>query len=440
MFFVIFNYWYIIYICGYKCGYTIDMATIKIMLHPINKDKNGRRSIVLRLTINRIKYFIDLGFEVRLLKDHFVEGQIKSSARVKNYKQINAIIIQKLSDAHQVLLELEKKNLPVTLESFKKGFQKQKSSDFVFSYFDEIISELDEKGKAGNASAYRTAKNSLKDFKSNTRLRFSDIDIIFLRKYEQHLKKKQIQGNSISNYMRTLRAVYNRAIGEDIADRLLYPFKNTFNPGGYQISDLETAPTKRAIKFDDLIKIKNYNTKELTSLHDAKMYFLFSFLARGMNFTDMALLRNENITGNRIFYARAKTRRKQTASIEILSPMKEILDYFKIHPAKADYIFPILSSDIHKSEIQKRDRIKSVLRRVNGKLKLIGEELEIDVPLTTYVTRHSWATIQKFEGESEALISEGLMHNNVETTQIYLKSFENAPLDEMNKRLVSKLF
>ena len=335
---------------------------------------------------------------------------------------------------------MEKKNLPVTLESFKKGFQKQKSSDFVFSYFENVIQELEENGKAGNASAYRTAKNSLMDFKSNSRLRFSDVDITFLRRYEQFLRKKEIQGNSISNYMRTLRAVYNRAIGDEVADRLIYPFKNNFNPAGYQISDLETAPAKRAITLEQLIMIKGYETQELTAIHDAKLYFLFSFLARGMNFTDMALLKPENISGNRIFYARAKTRGKQTTSIEILDPMKEILDYFTIHPSKADYIFPILDSSKHKTEAQKRDRIKSVLRRVNRKLKVIGEELEIDVPLTTYVTRHSWATIQKFEGESEALISEGLMHNNVETTQIYLKSFENAPLDEMNRRLADKLF
>lgn len=416
------------------------MATLKIMLHPTNKNKEGKRAIVLRLTMNRIKYYIDLSLEIRLLKEHFVEGQIKSNARAKQRAQINALLIQKLHEAHEVLLSLEKKNLPVTLESFKKNFLRQKTKDFVLMYFDEYITQLEQKGKVGNASVYRTVRNSIYKFKPNNQIRFSDIDITFLRKYEQYLIKNNKAGNSISNYLRTLRALYNRAIGEDVADRLLYPFKNTFNPGGYQISELETVPVKRAIAKSELLKIISFETKELTALHDAKLYFIFSFLARGMNFTDMALLRSENISNNRIYYSRAKTRGKQNTSIEILPQMKEILDYFRIHPSKGDYIFPILDSLKHKTKKQERDRIKTVLRRVNRNLKIIGKEIEIDIPLTTYVTRHSWATIQKFEGESEALISKGLMHSNVETTQIYLKSFENSRLDDMNKRLATKLF
>lgn len=416
------------------------MATINIMLHPINKNKDGKRAIVLRLTTNRIKYFIDLGLEVKLLKEQFAGGQIKASSKVKDYKQINALIIQKLSEAHEVLLSLEKKNLPVTLESFKKNFVRYKTQDFVFPYFDNYIAQLNENGKPSTSGNYKTVRNSIYEFRPNIRLRFSDIDIAFLNKYEQFLSKKKLVGNSISNYLRTLRALYNRAIGEDIADRLLYPFKNTFNPRGYQISLLESIPVKRAIMKAELIKIINFETKELTALHEAKIYFVFSFLARGMNFTDMALLQPDNISNNRIYYARAKTKGRQNTAIEILPQMQKILDYFKNHPSKADYLFPILDSKKYKTEKQKRERIKSLLHRVNQNLKTIGKKLNIGIPLTTYVSRHTWATIQKFEGESEAMISEGLMHTNVETTQIYLKSFENSLLDEMNKRLVSKLY
>ena len=131
---------------------------------------------------------------------------------------------------------------------------------------------------------------------------------------------------------------------------------------------------------------------------------------------------------------------KQSTSFEILPQMKEIMEYFEIHPGKVDYIFPILNSANHKTPQQKRARIKTVLRRVNRKLKIIGEETGICIPLATYVIRHSWATIQNFMGESEALIGEGLLRSNVRTTQIYLKQFEYTPLDEMNERLAGKLF
>ncbi len=416
------------------------MATIKILLHPTNKNKEGKRAIVLRLTINRIKYFIDLGFDIKLFKDQFEGGQIKTNSGVKNRNKINASIIKKLSDAHEVLLDLDRKNLPVTLESFKKSFLKQKTKDYVIPYFENYISDLELKGKANTASIYTTVKNSIKKYKPNKNLRFSDIDLIFLRKYEQYLNTKGMAGNGISVYMRTLRALYNRAIGEEVADRNLYPFKNTFNPNGYKISELETNTSKRAISIEDIKKIIEFETKELTAIHDAKMYFVFSFLARGMNFTDIAHLNQENINNNRIYYSRAKTRGKQSTSLEILPQMQEILDYFKIHPSMGDYLFPILDSKKHRTKQQQRDRIKTVLRRVNRKLKDIGDALEIETPLSTYVTRHSWATIQKHQGEPEALISQGLLHNNVQITQIYLKSFEDTPLDEMNKRLVFKIF
>jgi site-specific recombinase XerD len=416
------------------------MATVKVLLHPTNKNKDGRRAIVLRLTINRIKYFIDLGFDVKLLKDQLDGGQIKANSGIKNRNKINASIAKKLSDAHEVLLDLDRKNLPVTIESFKKNFFKQKTKDYVIPYFENYISELEQKGRAGNASIYITVKNSLQKFRPNKSLRFSDIDLIFLRKYEQYLHSKGMVGNGISTYMRTLRALYNRAIGEDTADRNLYPFKNTFNPNGYQISELETNTSKRAITLEEIKRIIDFDTKQLTAIHDARMYFIFSFLARGMNFTDMAHLNQENIINNRIYYTRAKTRGKQSTSFEILPQMQEILNYFKIHPSKGDYLFPILDSKKHKTKQQQRDRIKTVLRRVNRKLKDIGDALEIEIPLSTYVTRHSWATLQKHQGEPEALISQGLMHNNVQTTQIYLKSFGNTPLDEMNKRLADKVY
>lgn len=416
------------------------MATVKLLLHPINKNKEGKRAIVLRLTLTRTKYFIDLGIDVKLNKEQFVAEQIKAGAGIKHYKQINALLTKKKGEAQEVLLDLQRRNIPVTLENFKKNFLKQKTKDFVFPYFKNYISELEEKGRAGNASMYRTVKNSIEAYKKNKQLRFCDVDITFLRKYEQYLIKNGMTGNGISAYMRTLRALYNRAIGEEVADRNLYPFKNNFNPNGYQISELETETSKRAITIDDIKKIIDFETKELTAIHDAKMYFIFSLLARGMNFTDIAYLTQNNISKSRIYYFRAKTRGKQSTSLEILPQMQEILEYFKIHPSKGDFLFPILDSKKHKTKQQQRDRIKTVLRRVNRKLKNIGNELKIQTPLSTYVSRHSWATIQKYQGESEALISQGLMHNNVQTTQIYLKSFENSQLDEMNKRLVNKIF
>lgn len=412
------------------------MATLKLILHPINKDAAGKRKIVLRLTSFRTKYFIDMGISVRIFADEFINGQIKPTAGIKEYKQINAWLKQREADAHQVLLKMEQKRQPITIESFKRQFFQVKDQNYVFAFFDGIIEKLEKNGKLGNASVYSTVKNSLQSFKNIPSLRFSDIDLRFLENYEAYLHKKGLKGTGKSLYMRTLRSAYNRAIAKEITDPSFYPFRNREYPRGYKISDLETATIKRALARDQIRKIETFETKPLTALHDAKCYFLFSFFTRGMNFTDMAALKAENISNNRINYLRAKTRYKQKFSILILPPVKDILEYFETHPEKGNYLLPILNDTVYRTPQQKRTRIQTVLKQCNRKLKLLNKPLEIDTPITTYCARHSWATILKREGVPIAAISEGMGHETEETTTIYLGSFDNDVLDDYDKLLL----
>lgn len=416
------------------------MATVKIILHPINKTKEGRRKIVLRLTVHRIKYFIDLGIDTKLFPDEFADMQIKPTAGVKQYRQINGYIAARFEDAHTALNTLLTKKIPVTLETFRKYFNQQKTQDFVFPYFDSIIENLKNNGKIGNAYVYTTTKNSFEQFARNTKLRFGDIDSSMLRKYEAWLHQHDLKGNSKSNYFRTLRATYNRAIGDGVADASMYPFKNMLNPRGFQISRMETKTIKRAISADELKKVIEYPTKPLTRLHDAKMYFLFMLITRGMNFTDLSHLTKANIINKQLVYTRAKTRHTQQAIIEILPQMAEIIEYFKTHPETTDHLFPILNSKVHTDEKKVKDRIRTRLKRINKQLKSLSELAGVSVKITTYTARHSWATLAKMTGESESLISEGLLHDNVKTTQIYLMQFENKLINEMNRRIIDNLY
>jgi integrase len=261
-----------------------------------------------------------------------------------------------------------------------------------------------------------------------------------LRKYEAWLHQHDLKGNSKSNYFRTLRATYNRAIGDGVADASMYPFKNMLNPRGFQISRMETKTIKRAISADELKKVIEYPTKPLTRLHDAKMYFLFMLITRGMNFTDLSHLTKANIINKQLVYTRAKTRHTQQAIIEILPQMAEIIEYFKTHPETTDHLFPILNSKAHTDEKKIKDRIRTRLKRINKQLKSLSELAGVSVKITTYTARHSWATLAKMTGESESLISEGLLHDNVKTTQIYLMQFENKLINEMNKRIVDNIY
>jgi len=414
------------------------MTTLRVMLHPINKNKEGKRSIVLRVNDHGVKFYVSLGINDKLFENDFDSNTyIKPSARVESYKQKNAHIVTMLSNAHELLLDWNRNRLPFSIDRFKDQLQQRKLEDFVFPFFDKLIEQFAKNKKHGNESIYTTVRNSLQKFKKTNQLKFSDITLAFLQKYELYLSEEGLTGNGISLYMRTLRAAYNKAIALKIADVRLYPFHNLQNPNGYQISVLEQSTIKRAITLKDIREIEQIVCRPYSMKYDAKQYFLFSFYMRGMNFKDMALLKVENFYNGRIYYTRAKTRNKKTFSIEVIPPIKVILDYFALHAMKADnYILPILDDKRHPTEKQKRTRIQSLLKKVNRDLKLIGGEAEISMPLTTYVARHSWATIMKNSGISTAVISEGLGHPDEKTTQIYLENFENSVLDEANRKLL----
>ena len=79
--------------------------------------------------------------------------------------------------------------------------------------------------------------------------------------------------------------------------------------------------------------------------------------------------------------------------------------------------------------MQKKNRVHKVLAKVNRELKVLASELEIEADMTTYVARHSFATILKNSGVNISLISEMLGHTDLKTTQIYLDSFENTQME-----------
>lgn len=335
-----------------------------------------------------------------------------------------------------MILDWEKKKIPFSLDRFKDQFAVAKNQDFVFSFFDRLVKQYADNKKPGNSSVYKTVKNSLFKFKKSKQLRFSDISLSFLQRYESFLYGEGLKGNGISLYMRTLRSAYNKAIALNIADLALYPFHNLQNPNGYKISELETVTAKRAIKLADIRAIEEIETKPYTMKQDAKMYFLFSFYCRGMNFTDLALLKPENCHNGRIIYTRAKTRNRKIFSVEIMPPVQKIIEYFELHPLKASYLLPILDDTKHPTEKQKKTRIQSLLKKVNRDLKTLGTDAKISTPLTTYVARHSWATIMKNMGTTTAVISEAMGHVDEKTTQIYLENFENSVLDDANRKLL----
>lgn len=159
--------------------------------------------------------------------------------------------------------------------------------------------------------------------------------------------------------------------------------------------------------------------------------FAFSYLMGGINFTDMSLLTNDNIDNDRLIYVRQKT--KKRIILPLSEQAKEIMD--KYRDSKRKYLFPVLDNK-NRTTTQVKDRIYDVLANVNHHLNEIGKSLGIELKITTYVARHSYATVLKRAGVSTAIISESLGHSSEKVTQIYLDCFENKQVDDAMKNLL----
>lgn len=167
----------------------------------------------------------------------------------------------------------------------------------------------------------------------------------------------------------------------------------------------------------------------------SKDLFTFSYLCCGMNMIDIAYLKYSDIINGRICFIRHKT--KQPITFQLLPQAMQIIEkYRRDKVQQSDYIFPILDRNFHHTEQQQYDRIRKVIKGMNKSLKKIGTHLDISIPLTTYVARHSFATVLKRSGVNIALISEAMGHTSLSTTQFYLDSFENEQVDAAMKNLL----
>mgnify|MGYP003676184491 CR=1 FL=1 len=223
--------------------------------------------------------------------------------------------------------------------------------------------------------------------------------------------------------MRTIKAIYNKGIKEDIIERENYPFYK------YQI---KTNPTeKRAIKVEHIKKILELDLINEHSLFHYRNYFLLSYMTMGMSYIDMAFLKKSNFVDGRIKFHRKKT--SKMYDIKITEQASEILKFYLPKKKLNDFILPILKRD--SLELQYKDA-QWGLKNYNKGLKKIAELCSIEERLTSYVSRHSFATHALFKNIPLLAISSMLGHSNLSTTQIYLKSLPNDILDGYNKNLV----
>lgn len=403
-------------------------AASKIVLFKGKKYSNGECPIMLRITYNRKSKYISLGYTCLL--SQWGDEVCRFKRSFEGYQSKNQVLRELESRAGQIIEGFIKQNKPFTFQLFEDEFLNKSKETTVSDFIHSLILEMEEKGKVSNRDVYKQTKGLLENFNKRKHLMFADINYKFLKGFEIYLFSRGCTGGGVHFYMRTLRAIVNEAIRRGYLPQELYPFSRQFNKNGYSIAHLKSEAKPRSLSIIDIEKVKKFSCKDYKHLEKSWQYFMFSYYARGMNFADMAKLEWTDIYNERVTYSRSKT--KKSLNIKISEPIRRILSNFEgMHKR---YIFPILN-DLHQTEQQKKDRIHKCLRQFNNDLKEMAKILDINVPLTSYVARHSYATTLKNKGIDVTIISEGLGHSDITTTKAYLKNFETDIIDKADELL-----
>jgi integrase len=333
-----------------------------------------------------------------------------------------------------VSAELERSG-DYTADELMDRYRAVMTDNTLAAFAENLARKLDMTGLRRTAQAYRGAAARLIAFNGGRDLHFDRFSASVIADFQYALRAEGCKPNTVSFYMRTLRAIYHKAIAEGRTSKRA---DNIF-AGVYTGV---AATRKLALNADELALLAAHDPTLVHSrtqrenalprnLAPALAMFLFCYHARGMSFVDAAHLKKSDVRGDSISYRRQKT--GQRIEVLLLPAMRRIVEWFAPLTAGSPYLFPVLADPSKDLALQ----YDSGLRLQNQRLKRVAEWCGINKKFSTHAARHSWATVAKNANLPLAVISEGLGHSNQKTTEIYLASLERSILDRAS-RLVSE--
>ncbi len=318
--------------------------------------------------------------------------------------------------------KFDKDGVSYTVDDVVEEFNRYANDYTLFNYMEGAIVKLKQNGKVRTAETYIVTLNSFKKFRHQEDIMLDSLTSEIMEAYEAWHQGRGVSPNTISFYTRILRAVYNRAVEQDIIEDR-NPFRHVYTGVDKTV--------KRALPLATIKRIKALDLSLTPSLDFTRDMFMMSFYLRGMSFIDMAFLKKTDLKNGYVTYRRRKT--NQQLIIEWTKEMQMILD--KYPENASDYLLPI----IRNPSTNERCTYRNMGYNINHNLKRIADMVGVQIPLTLYVARHSWASAAKAKGIPLSVISEGMGHDSETTTQIYLASLDTSVVDKANSMILKSL-
>lgn len=402
------------------------MATVKTKLR-LSTVAGRPSSIIYQITHRRIVRQITTDYKVfpedcKTGVSMIISVNDEAMDRLRVPRIISQKIRWDLQRLNMIISKYENGHCEYSADMIVDAFQCMEKELSLFNIMQKSIIRLLQQNRIGTAKNYSAALGSFRNFRCNEDIPIDAIDYAVMEDYQSYLRMKGLALNSISFYMRILRAVYNHSVESGIiSDRK--PFRHVF-------TGMEKT-FKRAISIKNIRFIKDLDLSFKPNLEFARDMFMFLFYCRGMSFIDAAFLKKSDVVDNVLFYRRHKT--GQQLRIRMVPVIKDILDRYS--DSQSPYLLPIITVSGKDGRIQ----YEAALRRINNGLRTIAKMLGMDTPLTTYVTRHAWASIAKAKNIPITVISDALGHDSIATTQIYLASIDATMIDKANEMIINDL-
>lgn len=434
----------------FDCALSIfDGALCKIlMVHYVKYNKGLMASIKLRFRPSSVKgkegtlYYqvihlrkvavISTGFRIYPSEWDEVYGVIDvggcsgmaGAERRETLRLYQSKIAWEMRRMEKIVGEKERARCAFSLDTLVDEFRRLPPCVGVFCHMQSLVDGKMRMRCYGTAKTYANAMRSFQRFCDGKDLCFDAMSGELMQEYEAWMLHSGLKRNSAACYLRTLRTMYRRAVEDGIAEDV-----DIFRKVHVSIGKTR----KRAISEKDIRAIQSLDLSDSPSLDFARNIFMFSFYACGMSFVDIAHLKKSDLRNGVLTYSRRKT--FQCLTIRWERPMQTIVDFYAEKTFGTPYLFPIVTGDSHADHI----RCGQVLQRVNRGLKRIGSMLGLSMPLSTYVARHSWASMARSEDVPLYVISEGLGHDSDITTQVYLSSLNTSALGNANRKIIDKI-
>lgn len=393
------------------------MATIKAKIR-ISDPGKSEGIIFYQIIHNRTVRRISSGLCVPVENWDAHSGSVVGDLPLE-LKQTEKMMERHVMILRRIVMNMEKRGR-YSADDVVVEFEKIKKSVTLGEIAEAEIRNKRMLGKYRTAEAYCQAVRRFFEFYCGQDVLLYEINTDVVESFQSWLFGKGLVGNSVSFYMRNLRCIYNRAVRRG----LVYDSKP------FAVAYTGVAKTrKRAIRENDLKKISMLDLSGRSAIERSRDYFMLSFYCMGMSFVDMAYLKKSALKDGRITYQRSKT--GQTISFSMNSKISRLVKKYASAPNS-----PYLLDIIDECKGDGRKQYKNAIGQINRHLKVIGGLAGINVSLTSYVSRHTWASIAKMKNVGISTISDALGHENESTTHIYLSLLDTNHIDRANNLVI----